>query len=160
MIVEKWFTTSEDTHNLRTAILPKSAVVAVHHVITLTHKLLMMASLPKNPKLQAILEKHYNDYDKYANNLKQKAREEQDVNLEKEANELLRRIELARQYNTFVDILPPIEIIRNHLFALIDSTSSIDGKTLYALLKQRPYDTRGKFFRFSNNNSNKGTEEL
>lgn len=148
LLIEKWFTTSEDTHNLRTAILPKTAVIAVHNIVLLVHKMLLMVSLPKNSKLQIILEEHYRQYNKYANELKHKAREEQDVSLEKEANELLRKIELARQYNTFVDILPPIDIIRNHLFALINTTSAIDGKTLYAVLRQRVQEQKNPLFRF------------
>lgn len=155
-IIERWFHSSADIHNLRTAIIPKSGLVAVHYVTMLTHKIMLMISLPKTSRIQEILEEHYEVYKKRAEELKNRAREEQDPLLEKEANEILKKIELARAYNTFVDLLAPIDLIRNHLENLISSSTSINGKGIYALLRLQGPDGGKRFglFRPKDENAN------
>lgn len=142
-IVEGWFTTSSDIHNLRTAIIPRNAVTGIHHVTMLIHKLLLLISLPRTPKVQAILEEHYRSYKKQAEELKDRAREEQDVLLEKEANEMLRKLELARAYNTFVDLLAPIDLIKAHLEQLVSASTAVEGRGMQTLLRLRAQEKKG-----------------
>ena len=133
-IIEKWFFTSTDTHNLRTAILPKTSLIAVHHAIMLIHKLLLLVSLPRTNEIMELLEEHYKAYEQYISELQLKYSHVSDPAIIKELNDMKIRLEIAKSHNTFVELLTPIQLIKDHLSALVSTSTAVEGKGVYAVM--------------------------
>lgn len=136
-IVDYWFATSTDIHNLRTAYIAKSALTAIHHVAVLTQKLLLMVSFPRTDKIQQILNAHYEAYERYISSLEKKYEGIRDPVIERELNDMKIRLEVAKTHNTFVDLLAPISLLHQHLEKLISASTAIEGRGMKTLLRIR-----------------------
>jgi hypothetical protein len=145
-LLEAWYNVDDQNLSLRTAILKPKALEAIHRMNRLTHKLLLLISLPESVRKE-YLTKEWSKAEQIIQQLKSKAMKENDATLLREANALAVKLELAKRYNTLPNFIDKLMILNNMLNRLINATSAVEGRTFYGVLSIQQQRKRRFFFK-------------